>query len=98
MGVCNLFSGSGFETSLMGPWSKALLGLGILFFLIALLKKWVFEGMELPFNLILAEIAGCIGYIVAANLLCSSKLALVIGLAAGLVIGYFGGNIIGSDE
>lgn len=98
MNTCNIFSGAGFGTKFMGPWSKALLGLALLFFILALAKKWLFESMDLPFNLIVGEVVGVIAYMVTANLSCSSPLALVIGLAAGAAGGYFGAGLFGGSD
>jgi hypothetical protein len=94
--TCNLFTGSNFDKSMGGSWSMAFLGILILFFVIALLSKWLFESIDRPFNLILGEAAGIISYIVLVNLFCSSKIALVISLGTGIILGWLGGSMLGS--
>ena len=70
--------------------SMALLGLVIVFFIIAALRKWVFETMDYPFSFIIGEAVAIIGYIVSFGFTGSYKIALILGLILGLVAGYFG--------
>jgi hypothetical protein len=76
----------------------ALLGLVILFFVIAALRKWVFEQMDFPFSFIISVIMGVVSYIVGYGFTGSYKIALVIGLIVGLVCGYFGSALVGGGS
>jgi hypothetical protein len=69
-----------------------LLGLVILFLLIAVLRKWVFEALDYPFNFILGEAGGIVGYILIYGFTGSYKIALGAGIIFGLVAGYFGAS------
>jgi hypothetical protein len=75
--------------------SMALLGIVILFFIIAALRKWVFESMDYPFSFWLGIIGGIVTYIVTYGFTGSYKISLIVGLIAGLAAGYFGSAVMG---
>ena len=77
--------------------SMALLGLVILFFIIAALRKWLFEAMDYPFVFWLGMIIGLVSYVVAYGFTGSYKISLIVGLIAGLAAGYFGSAVIGES-
>ena len=90
--TCNMFTGKGLDMGFGGSFGFAWLGGVIIFFVMALARKWLFEEtLQMPFSFIVSEVAGILSYIIAMSLLCSPKFALLIGLAAGLAGGYFGG-------
>ena len=96
----NIISCAGFSEAQTGlvasaPCMKSRIGLVILFFLIAVIRKWVFEAFEIPFNFIIGLVGGVVGYLVIVSLFGNFKLALVGGLAIGLALGYFSNLIIG---
>jgi hypothetical protein len=80
--------------------SMALLGLVILFFIIAAMRKWVFEAMDYPFSFLIGIAASVVTYIITYGLSGSYKIALIVGLILGLVAGYFGSAVLegGSSE
>jgi hypothetical protein len=78
--------------------SMALLGIVILFFVIAALRKWLFEAMDYPFNFWIGMIVGIVSYIIAYGFTGSYKISLVVGLIAGLALGYFGAGFIEGDS
>lgn len=96
----NIISCAGFSEAQTGlvasaPCMKSRIGLVILFFIIAIARKWVFEAFELPFNFIIGLIGGIITYLIVVSLFGSFKIALVVGLGAGLALGYFGTLFLG---
>lgn len=71
----------------------ARLSLVILFFLIAIIRKWGGEEIGIEFNLWIALGLGLGLYIILITLTGSVKIALVIGLIAALIGGYGGGYL-----
>jgi hypothetical protein len=78
-----------------GSCMKAKLGLVILFFLLAVLNKWLFGMMGVVFNLWVAAGGGIISYLIVVTLTGSFKAALLVGIVVGLLLGYFGGGTLG---
>lgn len=90
--MCNLISGAGLDTSFGGSWSMALLGLVILFFIFAFARRWLFEEvLQMPFNLWIGFGASAVVYFITIAFMCSPRFAIVFGLVAGAIGGYFGG-------
>lgn len=99
----NLLSCQGFGTSsgwvAAGDCLKGRIGLVILFFIVALVRKWGGEEMGIDFSFILALVGGLGSYLVVITLFGSFKIALVVGIVASLVFGYGAGMIgLGSSE
>lgn len=94
----NMFSCSGFGTELLGGCSMAWLGLVLLFFVTAIVRKWGGEEMGVDFNFPAGVIAGCLVYFVLISLVGSFKWAFVAGLVAMLIGGYLLGQFFGGSE
>ncbi len=96
---CAGFDGSG-VASFVGNTSciKARLGLVILFFLIAIIRRWGGEEVGLEFSFALALIGGLLPYFLIVTIFGSFKLALVIGIAGALLLGYGAGYFFGGSE
>jgi len=75
---------------------KAKLGIVLLFFIVAIVRKWGGEEMGMDFNFLFALIFSLIPYFMIVTLFGSFKLALVIGLVGALFGGYGLGLIFGS--
>ena len=75
------------------------IGLVILFFIIAITRKWGGEELGLDFNFLFALILGLIPYLIVITLFGNYKLAMFIGIV-GMLIGGYGLGLIfgGSDE
>lgn len=73
------------------------LGLVILFFFIAIVRKWGGEEMGIEFNFIFSLVFGIIPYILIVFLVGSFKIALVAGIAGSLIGGY-GAGVVGGGE
>ena len=86
---CNLMTGTGFDLGLFGGFGMAWFGIVILFFLIALIRRWVGEGMDVPFNMLWSVVIGVLAYIIVVSLSCSTKWSLLAGII-GMLIGGFG--------
>ncbi len=102
MALYNLISCSGFNEA--AGWvagaecAKGRIGVVILFFLIAIIRKWGGEEMGFDFSLLFALIGGLGTYLVLITLFGSLKLAFGIGLLAALILGYGGGTIFGGGD
>ena len=102
MALYNLLSCSGFgdATGYLGSSSciKARVGLVLLFFIIAITRKWGGEEVGLDFNFLFALILSIVPYLVLITIFGSFKIALIVGLLGGIFGGYFGGLIFGGSE
>jgi len=94
----NIMSCSGFDTGFLGGCSKAWIGMVILFFVIAIARKWGGEEVGVDFNFFIALAGGFIPYLVLITIFGSFKIALVAGLVIGLLCGYGAGQFIGGSE
>jgi len=74
------------------------MGIVILFFLIAIMRKWLGEEMGMPFNFLIALVGGLGGYIVVLTIVGVTKWAFLVGLIGSLAGGFFGGMFIGGEE
>jgi len=109
-GFYNLLSCTGFLTNTsanMGPVGFDIgspcmlskLGLVILFFIIAITRKWGGEEMGIDFNFWWAAGLGIGLYILAVTFTGSTKLAMILGILGMLIGGYAMGFFTGgSDE
>jgi len=103
MPLHNLATCSGWATDSMGYIAaggcmKSRLGLVLLFFIIALIRKWGSEEVGLDFNFLLALVGGLGSYFMIVTILGSFKIAMVVGLICALVLGYGGGLLFGGSE
>ena len=101
--VYNILSCSGFTNTATG-WVasggclKGRIGLIILFFLIAVVRKWGGEEMGIDFSFWLSLLGGLGIYFVLITLTGNFKIALVVGIIASLIFGYGAGMIgLGSE-
>jgi hypothetical protein len=95
--TCNMMTGTGFDVSLLGGFSMAWIGIVILFFLIALARRWVGEEMDIPFSFVFGLIGAILPYMITIYFTCSSKWALLVGLIGGALGGFFLSSITGGD-
>lgn len=99
----NLLTCGGF-TETVGSWiasapcMKGRIGLVILFFFIAIVRKWGGEEIGLGFNFLFALIFGLVSYFIIITIFGSFKIAFIVGAGAGLVGGYGAGFFMGGDE
>ena len=101
--VYNPISCSGWERAgagyldIGGACMKSKLGFVILFFVIALLRKWGGEEVGMPFSFLFSLVLGLGGYGLMIVIFGSFKLAMLIGLI-GAAVGGYGGGIFFGDE
>ena len=76
---------------------KARLGLVILFFIIAIIRKWGGEEVGMSFNFLFALILSIIPYLFVIFLTGSFKIAMGVGIVGGLAGGYGGGMFFESE-
>lgn len=101
MALHNLLTCAGFEgaqkaTTLSTVASGCMVSrfsLVLLFFLIAIIRKWGAEEWGIEFNFWIALGLGLGLYIILITLTGSVKISLVVGLIAALIGGYGGGMI-----
>ena len=99
----NLLSCKGFGEQAVGYIGaagciKARLGLVILFFLIAIIRKWGGEEVGLEFNFWTSLILGITSYFLVITIFGSMKFALIIGIGLALLGGYGAGYFFGSGD
>jgi hypothetical protein len=107
-GIYNCLNCDGFVTSAtnLGPVSfdigspcmMAKLGIVILFFIIAVVRKWGAEEWGVPFSLLWSCIFGIGLYILAITFTGSIKLAMMLGIVGMLIGGYGSGYLFGGSE
>jgi len=82
-----------------GDCLKIRIGFILLFFLMAICRKWGAEEIGIDFSLLFSLVLGLFGYGLVAILFGSFKVAFVVGLIGGLVGGYGAGLMgLGSSE
>ena len=94
--VYNILTCAGWETATsiglsFGACMQAKFLAVILFFLLAIIRKWGAEMMGISYSFILSEITGIVVYLILVTITGSPGISLGIGLVAGLAGGYFGG-------
>jgi len=101
--VYNLLSCGGF-TEGVGGWIassgclKARLGLVLLFFCTALIRRWGAEELGIEFSFLFSLIGGLLPYLIVITIIGSFKVALIIGLLGMLIGGYGGGVAFGGSD
>jgi hypothetical protein len=88
----------GFSSEIMGGCSFAWAGLAILFFIIALCRKWLGEEMQIPFNFLLSLIVGFLAYIIIIIFTGNYKFAMAAGLLGAAAGGFGAGYFMGEGE
>ena len=100
--TCNGFgeaiASSGIAGIGSGDCIKARLGLVMLFFIIAIVRRWGGEEIGLNYNFWISLLCGLILYFIIVTFTGSFKIAMGIGLVGALVGGYGGGIMFGGEE
>jgi drug/metabolite transporter (DMT)-like permease len=81
-----------------GPCSMAKLGMVFLFLIIAVVRKWGGEEIDVPFSFMWSMILGMGLYFLAITFTGSFKAAMLVGLIAALAAGYGSGYIMGEEN
>lgn len=101
--MANLLTCAGFAETQEGfiasvPCMKARFGIIILFFLIAILRRWGGEEMGIGFSFLFSLILGIVPYFIVVTITGSFKLAMIVGIIGALIGGYGAGLFFGGDE
>jgi|TARA_R100000750_G_scaffold3588_1_gene2934 uncharacterized membrane protein len=96
--VYNIISCAGFVAG-SGGCMKSKLGFVLLFFIIAILRKWGGEETEIQFSFLFALILSLFPYLIIVTILGSMKIAMITGLVGGVIGGYGAGRLFtGGDD
>jgi len=103
LGFYNMLSCKGFETAdslglSFGPCAQAKLGMVLIFFITAIVRKWGGEEMDIEFSFASGLIGGLLSYFITISTLGDFKIALIIGLVCMLIGGYGSGAMFGGGE
>jgi hypothetical protein len=88
MKIYNMMTCNNLGTDVLSGCGMAWLGLVILFFIGALLRKWGGEEMDIPFNFITCIIVSFLAYMIVMAFTGSTKFSMLAGIIALLVGGY----------
>lgn len=88
--------GTGFVASM--PCMKARLGIVLLFFGIAILRKWGGEEIGIGFSFLFALLIGIVPYLITISISGNVGLAMGLGVLGSLVGGYGAGIFFGGGE
>jgi hypothetical protein len=98
----NIISCAGFEAAegffTTGGCMAARLGIVILFFVIAMIRKWGAEEWGIPFNFFAGLIGGLVSYFIVVTITGGFKFAFLIGLIVSVALGYGSGYIFGGSD
>ena len=99
----NLLNCKGFEVAdsiglSFGPCAQAKLGIVLLFFINAIVRKWGGEEIGTDYSFFGGLIGGLGAYFITISVTGSFKIAFIIGLVCMLIGGYLSGSIFGGDE
>lgn len=76
---------------------KGRIGVVLLFFIVALVRKWGGEEMGFEFSFLFALIFGLLTYLIVITISGSFKFALGLGLVTSLIGGYGAGIFFGGE-
>lgn len=100
--VYNIISCGGFSETAGwvagGSCLKGRIGIVILFFLIAIVRRWGGEEFGIDFSFMFGLIGGLGGYLAMITIFGSLKVAFAVGLVGALVLGYGAGSFVGGEE
>lgn len=90
--------GPNWDMGFFGDCTIAWFGLVILFFIIAMARKWIGEEAGLEFNFIFSLVFGFVAYLIVVALTGSAKWSLAAGILGMIVGGFLMGQLFGSGE
>lgn len=93
--VYNLMTCSGFDSGFLGGCSMAWLGLVIVFFVLAFVRKGVEDFLGMDFTFPWSIICGVAGYIILVTITGAFKWGFLFGLIAGIAGGFLLAPIFG---
>ena len=96
----NVLSCKGFETAdsiglTFGPCAQAKMGLVLLFFINALIRKWIGEEMEINYSFWGGLGGGFIAYLIVVTIFGHFWASFIAGMVGMLLFGFLGGVIFG---
>lgn len=99
----NILSCKGFETAdsigiSFGPCAQAKIGIVLIFFINAFVRKWGGEEAGMDYSFLGGLIGGMGSYFLVISLLGSFKIAILVGLVVMALGGYLGGGLFGGGE
>ncbi len=99
----NVLSCNGFETSegiglSFGPCAIGKLGFVLLFFINALIRKWIGETMGIEYSFWMGLGGGFLAYLIPITITGNFAISFILGLIGMLVGGFLGGMIFGGGD
>ena len=99
MHLYNMMTCGGFSTTFGGGCSLAWAAMVIVFLVIAIARRWLFEEiLQTDFHFLIGEAVGILSYMISISIIGAPKWCLLIGSALGLVAGYFAPAMIGGGD
>ena len=93
--VYNIMTCAGFVDR-MGCGGAKLLAV-LLFFILAIIRKWGGEMMGISFSLLISAAVGMVAYVILTSLTGNLGISFIVGLIAGVAGGYVGGMFFGGE-
>lgn len=99
----NVLSCKGFETSesigmTFGPCAQAKIILVVLFFISALVRKWVGESMGFEYSFLWGTLGSLISCFVVLTLTGNIMIGFIVGMVGMIIFGFLGGQIFGGGD
>ena len=95
--IYNLMSCQGFGTEFFGGCGMAWMGIVLLFFICAFVRKWIGEEAGIEYNFIIGLCGAFLADILVVTFTGSFKFALLAGIG-GACLGFLGGMFYSSPE
>lgn len=97
--VYNIITCAGWETATslglsFGACMQSKFLAVLLFFILAIIRKWGAEMMGISYSFIISEVAGLVVYLVIVTITGNAGISLLIGLLAGIGGGLLGGTFM----
>jgi hypothetical protein len=95
--TCNMMTGAGFDTSILGGLSMAWLGIVLLVFIVIFARRWIGEEMQIAFSFVGGLVGALLPYFLVVFFTCSYKWGLFSGIIGATLGAFFLGQLIGDS-
>lgn len=91
----NIMTCGGFTTEVLGGCSIAWFSLGIIIFIVLILRKQLNDNFGIDYNLIGGFVGAIVPFLIVVSISGSAKWSLVVGLIGAVIGGVVGGLFLG---